>query len=300
MPGGEGDTIYKWPDDSGNDYHADNVQGNPTLKVSALNGHSVIAFDGSDDLLWTSQNFDGLANGYTLFTVSRYAGNPKGRVIGSKTQNWFWGYHHGGVHKWHPNGWVSNHGGGDTNWHIHSGDINNAGDPQANFWTDGAQKATNHKGSNNTNYKPGLMSFGGLWHGSNNEFSNSEVAEVVMYNRVLSKDEREMVEAYLSQKYDFTHPRKAKIPKLITILLSLRFSLVMQMVRTTKTSASLFLTFLQLKQKRQQNPVLYSGITHGTVKTTGNDKATVRVYYGNADGGKDVTKWRRISTVGIY
>ena len=83
-PGGEGDTIYKWPDDSGNDYHADNVQGNPTLKISALNGHSVIAFDGSDDLLWTSQNFDGLANGYTLFTVSRYAGNPKGRVIGSK------------------------------------------------------------------------------------------------------------------------------------------------------------------------------------------------------------------------
>ena len=83
-PGGEGDTIYKWPDDSGNDYHADNVQGNPTLKVSALNGHSVIAFDGSDELLWTSHNFDGLANGYTLFTVARYAGNPKNRVIGSK------------------------------------------------------------------------------------------------------------------------------------------------------------------------------------------------------------------------
>ena len=142
-PGGEGDTIYKWPDDSGNDYHADNVQGIQLLKVSSLNGHNVIAFDGSDDLLWTSQNFDGLANGYTLFTVSRYAGNPKGRVIGSKTQNWLWGFHNGGVHKWHPNGWVSNHGGGDTNWHIHSGDINNAGDPQANFWTDGAQKATN-------------------------------------------------------------------------------------------------------------------------------------------------------------
>ena len=54
------------------------------------------------------------------------------------------------------------------------------------------------------------MSFGGLWYGSNNEYSNSEVAEVVLYNRVLSKDEREMVEAYLSQKYDLNHPRKSK------------------------------------------------------------------------------------------
>ena len=35
-PGGQGDTIYKWPDDSGNDYHADNVQGIQHLKYPNL------------------------------------------------------------------------------------------------------------------------------------------------------------------------------------------------------------------------------------------------------------------------
>ena len=144
------------------------------------------------------------------------------------------------------------------------------------------------------------MSFGGLWYGGNSEYSKSEVAEVVLYNRVLSTDERQMVEAYLSQKYDLTHPSKSKDTQINNY--PFKFKILAGNANGTdaKEYRVSLLDLPAVTAKEATEPGLYSGISNGTLTSTGNDKATVKVYYGSADGGQDPTKWRRNITIGEY
>mgnify|MGYP001320897420 FL=1 len=40
--------------------------------------------------------------------------------------------------------------------------------------------------------------------------TNGQIAEVILYDRVLDNTEREMIEAYLAQKYGLSHPNAGK------------------------------------------------------------------------------------------
>ena len=67
-----GETISDWQDISGSDRNFENVSGDPRVLLSGLKGKPVLSFDGND-LLWTTHNFDHLADtGYTILTLARY------------------------------------------------------------------------------------------------------------------------------------------------------------------------------------------------------------------------------------
>ena len=192
-----GDTIStSWPDLSSEGNHADNVSGDPKWIEDGLNGRPVVNFDG-DDLIWTTKNFEPDLANYTILSVARYTGGDSERVISTRSRNYMFGFHGGSVRRFHADGWASNQNVGDTFWHLHVGDANDQ--DRANFWVDGAQFANNSTGLHNTNYKPDQIQLGG-WR-TNSEMSKCEVAELIVYNRVISTEEREKLSNILNSKY---------------------------------------------------------------------------------------------------
>ncbi|HUT08971.1 MAG TPA: LamG-like jellyroll fold domain-containing protein, partial [Thermoguttaceae bacterium] len=195
----DGDTVTQWLDRSGLDHHADNLgRGDPKYVASGLNGMPVVSF--TDDQLFTTYNFDALSE-YSIFTVARYTGGDSERIISSKDHNWLFGFHGNGDEKWHAEAWIQQTGTANTDWHLHAGTMTGDADPMAAFWKDGNLLTENNTNSNNTNYKPGRLSLGGY---NTTEFSNAEVAEVLIYDSVLSDDDLNTLGDYLTEKYSLT------------------------------------------------------------------------------------------------
>ncbi|MEL0119137.1 MAG: immunoglobulin-like domain-containing protein, partial [Opitutae bacterium] len=122
-------------------------------------------------------------------------------VISTRARNYMFGFHSGSVRRFHSDGWAANQNHHDTNWHLHVGDVNDQ--DRANFWVDGRQYANNSTGLHNTNYKPDQIQLGG-WL-TNREMSKCEVAELIIYNRVLTAEERTKLSNLLNSKYALTN-----------------------------------------------------------------------------------------------
>ncbi len=206
---GHAEPVPLWRDRSptGSDASQENATMIPTVRSGGPGGCPVVRFDGSDQLT-TARNFDNLTE-YSVLTVSRYTGGQNARVISSRTQNWLFGYHGNGDEKWHAGGWIHNAGTGNTDWHLHVGTMRRAATPLGSFWKDGTLLALDAGGAHVTNYKPGRISLGG-W--DTREFSQCEVAEVLIYNRALSSEEINRVGYYLSEKYALGLPYAPPAP----------------------------------------------------------------------------------------
>ncbi len=191
-----GTVLTSWPDISGAGNHADNVKGDPVWLSEGPNGRPVVNFDGND-MLWTTHNFEPDLTNYTMVSIARYSGDTRGRVISDRNRNFLFGFHGGVVRRFFCDGWAVNTGGGDTLWHFHFGTANDR--DQANFWADGVQLATNHNGLSNTTYMPDQIQLGGI--GTQNEMSECEVAELLVYNRVVTDEERTTISDILNFKY---------------------------------------------------------------------------------------------------
>ncbi len=190
--------VTTWQDQSGWGRDANNVISDPALLTNGPAGQNVVNFDGGD-AVYTTYNFDSLQQ-YTIFSVARYTGpDYYGRVISSFTRNDLFGFHSNGDERWHMEGWIYNGGTANTNWHLHAGTINNESDPKANFWKEGNQLAFNANGSSDSYFKPGRVEVGG-WNGAS-EMSKCEVAELIIFDHVLTSNELNQVGGYLSQKY---------------------------------------------------------------------------------------------------
>lgn len=191
--------VTNWFDQSGFGRDINNFSGTSFLNTNRLNGKPVVTFNGSS-YIYTTYNFDSLQQ-YTVFSVARYTGpDAYNRVISSiGGRNWIFGFHSNGDERWHADSWIYNAGTANTNWHIHAGTINNDSDPKANFWKEGCQLAFNANGSSDNYFKPGRVELGG-WNGAS-ELSKCEVAELLIYDHVMTAAELNQVGAYLSQKY---------------------------------------------------------------------------------------------------
>jgi len=203
---GNGAVITTWLDKSGNGRNlggSGHYGSDPNLVAGALNGQDVVNFDGND-WIRTAYNF---GNGYpdpdtyTLVTVARYTGGDSQRVIASGSgRNFLFGFHGNQINRWHADGWIYSAGvPGNTNWYIHAGTIGPGPNPPASFWSNGALLTANNYGSHDTNYGIGRLEFG-AWNGGN-ETSRCEVAEVLVFDRVLSAAELNNIGGYLNTKY---------------------------------------------------------------------------------------------------
>jgi uncharacterized repeat protein (TIGR02543 family) len=135
---------------------------------------------------------------YTLCVVARYRGlaaSPgtaasQGRLINGKTENWISGYYSGGVSQFHHNS-TNNLSGptADLNWHYHCDSGNKA------YW-DGVKLTpwTN----TTTTYLPSLGINAG-WAGA--EFSDWEVADLIIYDQFLPESQIEQINRYFKNTY---------------------------------------------------------------------------------------------------
>ena len=198
---GNGQTVTEWKDASGNGRDMTGTSGDPSYYVSSFEGKPVVNFDG-DDLIW-GPNYDFLTTtGYTMVTIARYTGGTNLRVIASRNRNFLFGFHGGLTGRWFAQGWISTAGPFDTDFHMHLGTIEGSGgNPRASFWRDGVSLVSGSTGSHNTNFAPGTLQFGGNGGGNGWEKSTCEVAEVVIFDRILNASERADLEGYLAHKW---------------------------------------------------------------------------------------------------
>jgi hypothetical protein len=200
--------IQNWRDLSGNGNDMNISNGNPSL-TGQLNGKTVAAYDG-DDTTATTKNFsnDLDQSGYSIVALSRYAGNPKFRVISSgysgSSRNWLLGHHDGKHSTFFADNWVDSGTTGDLNWHIFSVthepaiSYNNGVAPLSSFWLDGTNRLQNSGLSSDTAPSPSDIVFGGAL---TTEKSNCEVAEFIMIAAEISDTKRQEIEGYLAHKW---------------------------------------------------------------------------------------------------
>jgi hypothetical protein len=190
------DPVAAWTDQSGSGVHFDSSSaGDPmesrgTLRTNILNGWPVVAFDGVMDTLRTHFSY-GSPN--TVFLVARQTGEPRGRVLTSLANNWLLGWWGNGADCAHFEYWLKNCTDTDNSWRIYMSD--QAGNTDRLFRSDQLLAESFSAISQG----PSGLALGGI--GGYQEPSKAEVAELIVYQRVLSDTERAAVFAYLSSKY---------------------------------------------------------------------------------------------------
>ena len=200
-----GASLTTWKDQSGRpnqDRSFTNSQGSPRLLSFALKGNPVVSFDGENDLMWTGYDFNFLLHqtGYTMVTLARLSGDKNNRVITSRNNDFYFGFHQDGVGLWRAGGNISPFGDQpDDQWHIHLGTIgDNTGDPKASFWQDGILKVQDSLASDNQNFGPGQLQIGGF----GTDYSSCEIAEILIYSGELNPYHRSILEGYLAHKWN--------------------------------------------------------------------------------------------------
>ncbi|NRA68290.1 MAG: hypothetical protein HRU19_27645 [Pseudobacteriovorax sp.] len=203
----DGDFVVRWEDFSGNggDVIADDDADNddvldtdrlPKLRTGVINGLPVLEFDGVDDFM---ANY--VAYGYpnTVFLVARYMTDSsmnanRGRVLSGASNNWLLGFHDGQIDRFYANGWVHNPNvTANESWHIYAADHSNA-DVQRFYRNDTILQSN----SNGSQGPRGLGLGGYRW---NSQLATCQVAEVIVFDRVLTDDERSAVFDYLNTRY---------------------------------------------------------------------------------------------------
>lgn len=196
-------SVTQWQDQSGNGNHA-GLGVSPTYTTNVINGKPALYFNGSTNYL------TGIAPGFTgnpsltVFAVWQQANitvTMNVFLTGTNTTNLGIGIgannNNNVFFQW---GAVSDcrYGPNNTNWVIESG-VKGINPNNLHLYINGSQKSqtivTTTATIGVTNYYVGCAGAG------LSNYVNGNVAELVLYNRVLSDTERYGVELYLSNKY---------------------------------------------------------------------------------------------------
>lgn len=187
-----------WKDMSGNDHHAIDITGNPTSRMNdPLISH--ISGGPSDTILFPEEVMQ-RGRDFTLFHVSRYNGNKRGRIIDGYGNNWFSGFNAGHVgFAWHDGLWFYHPVGSVKNYNDWLLSTDMKGLYRANGQT--ATKVDDcdicSRGSAGTGTR---ISINRLTEQNYGGASDWAVAEIVVYNRELNEEEINGVERYLANK----------------------------------------------------------------------------------------------------
>ena len=194
-----GTTVSQWRDKSGFNYHMGPKVNGPTRSV-VLNSRKVLAFTAAQTIGNNTMNLASSAN--TVFVVSRLTGVTNGRVLtcnlDASGNNWLLGHHGGTYNDYFAEGWVSDGGALDANWRMYMGDWSGTSTDLANLYSNGTAITTN-----STAASQGPKYLGVNYY--SNEVSTCEVAEIIVFDRVLSTAERRLVHTYLGQKWGISN-----------------------------------------------------------------------------------------------
>jgi hypothetical protein len=195
----DGDPINQWVDESGAGNHLDKIVDatRPIYKTNILNGKASVRHTvaGQNVLTRTVGLVD---SNMTILYVAKYTNTTTpGRIVGAGN-NWLVGFYTLSMDNCYMGDWILGPGGGpahDTTARLYAAsrvEATNVG----HFYVNGGLLATNANGL----YGPSDLSTNGLNAGTA-ELSNSDLFEIVLYNKVLDATERGRVTTYLNQKY---------------------------------------------------------------------------------------------------
>jgi len=198
--------VSQWRDKSGSDYHMTPKSAGP-VRRTALNSKKVLRFTTSQTIGNNTINLSASAN--TVFAVTRLTGTTNGRVLtcnlDASGNNWLLGHHGGTVNDYYAEGWVYDSAtSADTTWRIFMGNWSGSSTDLANFYSNGTALATNNTQASQGPNKIGINYY-------SNETSTCEAAEIIVYNRVLSTQERQLIHTYLGLKWGISNTDRSII-----------------------------------------------------------------------------------------
>ena len=196
LPDLNGSILSFWPDLSGNDRSLDRVRGNPEVRSGSTgNGLKVVGFDGLSQM-YSSYDWGGFLNDYTILSVVRHTGGMNESVISSVGSNWVFGLGDGKSGYWQLGETKLQGPTADQSWHLMTGRLSQDGNAmiRRDRYVLSAGVAVM-----DANAKPKFLSIGGSQ--ANDLYSKSEVAEVLLYNRSLTDNEILKLERYLHNKW---------------------------------------------------------------------------------------------------
>jgi len=184
-PFSDGDSIGTWNALTGGDATASTL--NPTYVASGLNGNPVVRFStGADRFTWTA------VAGQTVIIYQRtqVGANGLAELVGVNGADT--GIRRNGASAWR---------GTTTN----SGDFTNPAGSE--FYVDGVSTESDATSATDFSIVSAIRGTGSLnfdalgYYSSNNRFFVGDVAEVLIYDDILTTTERESVESYLTDKW---------------------------------------------------------------------------------------------------
>ena len=191
-----GTEITKWDDVSGTSHPLDRVRGKPVVILGPeLQNKKVVRFNGFSQL-YSTFDFGSALTEYTVLALARHSGSQRNTVIGSVGTDWVFGLGGGSTSYWKMGSEVFPPTSVDEDWHLYAGALSSQGD--AILWRD-QFKVDNKQIALTFDSVPKYFALGGT--GTNENFSTSEVAEVLLYDRVLSDSELSDLQNYLRSKW---------------------------------------------------------------------------------------------------
>jgi len=147
---------------------------------------NVVQFSSSDTIAFNNDNL----SSYTVFTITRYTGQNKNRMINGIESNWFSGHHGGFSGVAYHEAWIS------ANVDVHGNNFFIGTDVASSYSTNGILRGTATPGVTTL---PKLAI--NLGQATPSQNSDGQLLDLLMYNRQLSDPEKRRVEHYLASYY---------------------------------------------------------------------------------------------------
>jgi hypothetical protein len=192
-----GDSVRRWVDLSGRGGDLTPTNLAPVLRKGVINGYDAVEFSGATGVNSTRlRNTINYPRPTTVLYLARILGAPQGRVLAGSVNNWLLGFHSAGRNRFHPTTWMLNGAGAVVNnqWETYVGEIDSVG--ASRFFVNTSLAATVSNAA--------FAGVNGLLlgaHSDGSEASYAQVAEVLIYDRVITQTEREQVLQHFFDKY---------------------------------------------------------------------------------------------------
>ena len=193
----------------------DQSSGQAPILALGPNHQPVVRFDGLGSLSSSRDLNSNHLAAHSLFLMARWTDTNAAhcqRILSSRTWNWCFGYMEGHDQSWYANGYVyhgewSLYGAGaaNTNWHLHAGTLTTGTNPVASFWKDDTllMEAQARPSILPHTMQPRQIQLSGMGSGQR---SRCEIAEAILYDRVLTEAELQRVWKYFSARYRINTP----------------------------------------------------------------------------------------------
>jgi len=233
------------------------ITGNPYLVKNTYNPNGIINTENSNGVYRTITALKGGVNevitlgnsvlaSYTLFSIARYAGINKGRIITtlSSTKNWLTGHHfaHAGV-AFH-DGWIT------PELDIYGTDFFINTDTSTKIYTNGVAQ-TGGTGATYTSLPPLVI------NGYSTELTDWEIIDIIIYNTQLTLAQIRQIESFLSSYYGIASTSSSN-----TIVSALSYNYPLIQTNNYKVGFSSF-NFLSTSSQYVSLPAFYTTASTG-------------------------------------